>query len=338
MHPMFHMPNPRLAMMLALAAAVYCRAQDKTTFTSQSNLVAVPTLVVDGGGKTVEGLRTADFVIEDDGVTQKVLLEDDPDVRPVSLMIAVQCGRRASREYDRISSLSSMLDPGLSGPDTEAAVLFFDSKLNLAQDFGSNSDEIESALKNLPSGDNGAAILDAIAYSARLLTRRPPERQRVLLLISETRDHGSKFTKLDDLVPLIGGNNISVFSLPFSPYKSQQLDVLRGRNRDEWGPEIDFLQKLEDIHQGLRKNTPKTLASITGGEYESFTTHNGFESDMLGFTNHLYSRYRLSFAPKNPRPGLHQIRVRLHDPKPGQKLLFRTSYWVQGGDSNQPQQ
>ena len=331
---MFHMSKFWIAIMLVLTATVSCRAQEESTFASQSNVVSVPTLVVDGGGKTIEGLRAADFVIEDDGIEQKVLLEDDPDVRPISLIIAVQCGRRASREYDRISTLASMLDPVLSGPDTEAAVLFFDSKLNLAQDFSKSSDQTEDEMKTFPSGDGGAAILDAVAYSARLLARRNPERQRVLLLISETRDHGSKFTKLDDLLPLIGGNNISVYTLPFSPYKSQQLDVLRGSNRDEWGPGIDFLQKLEDIHQALRKNTPKALASITGGEYETFATRNGFESNMLDFANHLFSRYQLSFAPKNPKPGLHQIRVRLREPKAGEKLLFRTSYWVQVSDSN----
>ena len=329
---MFHMSKFWIAIVLVLTATVSCLPQEESTFTSQSNVVSVPTLVVDGTGKTVEGLHPEDFVIEDNGIEQRVLLEDEPDVRPISLIVAVQCGRRASREYDRISTLASMLDPILTGPDTEAAVLYFDSRLNLAQDFSKNSEQTENALKDFPSGDGGAAILDVVAYSARLLARRPPERQKVLLLISETRDHGSKFTKLDELVPLVGGNNISVYTLPFSPYKSQQLDVLRGSNRDEWGSGIDFLQKLEDIHQAMRRNTPKALASITGGEYEPFATHNGFESNLLDFSNHLFSRYQLSFAPKNPKPGLHQIRVQLREPKAGERLLFRTSYWVK--DSN----
>lgn len=323
--------------MLVLVLTAFGGAQQESTFTSRANLVEVPTLVLDHDGKTVEGLHAADFIVEDDGLEQKAQLDDDPDVRPISLMIAVQCGRRASREYGRISTLPSMLDPVLTGPDTEAAVLFFDSKLNLVQDFTNQPEPLENALKDYPSGDDGAAVLDAIAYSARLLARRSPERQKVLLLISETRDHGSKFTKFTDLVSLIGGNNISVYALPFSPYKSQQLDVLRGSNRDEWTPVIDLRQKLIDIYQGMRKNTPQTLASITGGEYESFATHSGFESNMLDFTNHLYSRYRLSFAPKDPKPGLHQIRVRLREAKPGERLLFRTNYWVIASDSNQLQ-
>ncbi len=70
--------------------------------------------------------------------------------------------------------------------NNEAAVVFFDSKLNLARDFTNNADLVEADLKTLPSGDGGAVILDAVAYSARLLARRPEGRQRVLLLISET--------------------------------------------------------------------------------------------------------------------------------------------------------
>ena len=63
----------------------------------------------------------------------------------------------------------------------------------------------------------------------------------------------------------------------------------------------------------MRKNVPSTIASMTGGEYELFATRKKFELRMTEFTNHLHSRYLLSFSPKSPHPGLHQIRVRLRD-------------------------
>jgi hypothetical protein len=47
---------------------------------------------------------------------------------------------------------------------------------------------------------------------------------------------------------------ISVYALPFSPYLSQQLDVLRGSNKDEWSPKVDILEKLVAIRQAMRKN------------------------------------------------------------------------------------
>jgi hypothetical protein len=82
------------------------------------------------------------------------------------------------------------------------------------------------------------------------------------------------------------------------------------------------------VRNAMKKNSAKALASMTGGEYEQFATRKGFESDMLGFANHLNSRYLLSFEPKNPHPGLHGVRVKLRHANPNQTLLFRSTYWV----------
>jgi hypothetical protein len=243
------------------------------------------------------------------------------------LVIAVQTGRRAEREFGRMAGLAAMLDPVLSGGRNEAALLLFDSKLNLVHDFTKQSDVIEEGLKDLESGDHGAAILDAVAYSAKMLAKRPEGRQRVLLLISETRDHGSHFAKIDDAVRLVGVNHILVYALPFSPYISQQLDTARGSNKDEWGTGVDFIEKLAAARQAMRKNSAKALASMTGGEYELFATRKSFESDMLSFANHLHSRYLLSFEPRDPHPGLHRIRVSLKQAS-NQTVLFRSSYWA----------
>lgn len=123
-------------------------------------------------------------------------------------------------------------------------------------------------------------------------------------------------------------SSLNVYSLPFSPYISQRLDTARGSNRDEWSPNVDIIEKLAAARQAMRRNSAKALATLTGGEYELFATHKGFESDMLSFANHLHSRYLLSFEPKNPHPGLHRIRVSLKQADSNQTLLYRSSYWV----------
>jgi len=66
---------------------------------------------------------------------------------------------------------------------------------------------------------------------------------------------------------------------------------------------------------------------MTGGEYELFATGKKFDVRVNDFTNHLHSRYLLSFQPQNPSPGLHQIRVRLRNPG-SSTVLARTSYWA----------
>jgi VWFA-related protein len=305
-------------------------AQQEPTFSSQSNLVLVPTMVRDEKGNIVYGLHAEDFIIEDDGAGQAVHLDEAAEAAPVSLVIAVQCGRRASREFARMQGLAALLDPVLSDKNNRAALLLFDSKLNLVHDFTNNGDVIEQDLKNLQPGDNGAAVLDAVAYSVRLLTKLPEKQQRVLLLISETRDHGSHFAKLDDVITLVGVTNTAVYTIPFSPSLSQVLDTERGSNRDEafWNAPPDIQGALLMARQAMKKNIPKAIAAMTGGEYELFSSRNGFETRMNSFSNHLHNRYLLSFEPKNPHPGLHQIRVRLKDPVAAKTVLFRRNYWA----------
>ncbi|MGA9800710.1 MAG: VWA domain-containing protein [Terriglobales bacterium] len=302
------------------------------TFNAQANVVLVPTLVRDADGKVVYGLQAKDFVIEDDGVEQAASLDEAADAEPVSLVIALQCGRRGWREFARMRGLPAMLEPVLSQPDTRTALVFFDSKLNLARDFTGNSELIEGDLKKLEAGDNGAAILDAVSYSVKLLNQQPEGRQRLLLLISENRDHGSHVAKLDDVVKLIGVANVAVYALPFSPALSQVLDTERGSNRDEafWNAPANVNAVLLLALAAMKQNVTEAIASMSGGEYELFTSRKSFETKMNSFANHVHNRYLLSFQPRDPRAGLHQIRVRLKDPAEGETVLFRSNYWAGG--------
>jgi len=104
-------------------------AQQEPKFASRANLVSVPALVCDASGAAVYGLHATDFVIEDDGVAQIMYLDEASHAEPLSLMIAVERGRRASREFGRIATLASMLDPILSDPENEAACFYSTASL-----------------------------------------------------------------------------------------------------------------------------------------------------------------------------------------------------------------
>lgn len=248
---------------------------------------------------------------------------------PISLVIAVQRGGRANYEFPRIRGLSSMLGPIFSHGQARAALLEFDSQVEVTRDFTKDGSLIAADLENLQAGDGGAAILDAVDYAVNLLAKEPAGRQRVLLLISETRDHGSVFgKKVDAIVAAIGQSNAVVYALTFSPSRSNVLDTMRGNNIEEMHPSPDLLAPLIMAAEAMRKNTPKTVASMSGGEYELFATRKNFEARMNDFTNHLHSRYLLSIEPKAPHPGLHRLRVRLKEPGEA-SVLARTGYWVE---------
>jgi VWFA-related protein len=323
------MTKNRSVVILLLAGLALTSYAQEPTFRARSNVVTVPALVKDERGQVVYGLHADDFVIEDEGMPQAVQLDQSAESEPVSVVVALQCGRRASREFSRMRGLGSMLSPLFGAPGSQIALVEFDSHVTLARDFADNQESVEAELSNLHAGDEGAAILDAVQFSVRLLDQVPREHRRVLLLISETRDHGSHFAKTTDVVSQIGNSNTLIYALPFSPSFSQVLDTERGSNKDEWGGTPDLLAPLMMASQAVRRNTPKAIASMTGGEYELFASRKAFERLMTDFTNHLQSRYLLSFQPKDPRPGLHQIRVRLRAPGKS-TVLARTSYWAEG--------
>jgi VWFA-related protein len=317
-------------MILLLMSATV--AQQDTTLRSQANAVLVPTLVKDAKGHAVYGLTQKDFVVVDDAVEQVVHLDDSPESDPVSVVLAIQTGRRAQREFPRMRGIGPMLSPVFSQPGSRVALVEFDSRINLVQDFTDNEASVDEDLKTLQAGDNGAAIRDAVKFSVGLLEKEPAPRQRVLLLVSENRDQGSHFAKTDDVVAAIGNSNTVVYALAFSPSLSQVLDTERGSNHDEayWDAPPDIIGTLMMARQAMRKNTTKTIAAMTGGEYVPFTSRKAFESRLIDFTNHLHSRYVLSFEPQRPHPGLHQIQVRLKQPEAGISILSRTSYWAMG--------
>jgi VWFA-related protein len=300
----------------------------ETTLRTQSNVVLIPALVKDQQGGIVYGLQAQDFIVEDDGRQQPARLDETPEGQPISLVVAIQRGRRAYYEFPRMQGLKTMLEPLFAQGTARVAIVEFDSQVELTRDFTKDATLVSDDLTDLQSGDNGAAILDAVTYSVGLLQKEPEERLRVLLLISETRDHGSH-VKIDAAVAAIGQSNALMYALAFSPALSNILDTGRGTNKDEMHNGVNFLDLAYRTAQAMKKNVPNTIAAMTGGEYQLFATRKKFEVRMNDFTNRLHSRYLLSIAPKNPHPGLHQIRVRLKDGANG-IVLARTSYWAEG--------
>jgi VWFA-related protein len=300
----------------------------ETTLHTQSNVVLIPALVKSAQGEAVYGLGAKDFIVEDDGEAQAVHLDEVAEGQPVSMVIAIQRGRRANYEFPRMRGLSAMLDPLVAEGHGAVAIVEFDSQVQTAQDFTANSEKIAWTMKELEPGDGGAAILDAVDYSVKMLEQVPKERQRVLLLISETRDHGSE-AKVEDVVAEVGQSSTAVYALAFSPSRSNILDTMRGNNKNEMNPSPDLLAPLLMAAEAMKKNMPKTVASMTGGEYEMFATGKNFDLRMIDFSNHLHSRYLLSIEPRNPHAGLHQLRVRLRDAG-DRTVLARGSYWAAG--------
>ena len=188
------------------------------TITTQSTLVLVPALVHDKSGQLVFNLKADDFALTDDGVPQKLRLEQDPGGQPLALVVCIEGGGAAAAKIDNFAPIISMLDAVAGGEPHRIAVVGFDSSPVLVTDFTANNEAAERGIKALiqdNNGDGGAAILDSLSFSLDLLRRQPPEYRRAILLVSETHDNGSHIA-VDDAMRDLSDSNTAIYSIAFS--------------------------------------------------------------------------------------------------------------------------
>ena len=288
-----------------------------------ANEVLVPTLVEKRGGGIVYGLKPDDFVLEDNGVPQKIRVQEEMDTAPVSLVVAVEEGGVSVLEFDKLAKLGPLLDLFLSDGKGQAALVGFDSRPHLIRDYTHSSDEINQALKHLEPGNGGDAILDTVSYAVDLLETQPKEYRRVLLLISEERDHGSKHTRPEKLVEKIGRSDVLVLSVSFSPSRAELLHDVKDSGDDRT---MNIVSTLAMAVQAFKKNVAKEVAHMSGGEYTTFTGDKGFEQRVVDAAKHARNRYLITFSPSDPSPGLHTIRVRTAVDY-GARIVARANYW-----------
>jgi VWFA-related protein len=181
----------RRAIPFLICTAIGANAQERP-FRVETNVVQVPVSVKDTHGRDIENLAARDFRVLDDGIRQEIALDRfDTGVAPTSLAIAIQSSGISTPALVKIRRIGGMIQPLVIGERGEAAVVAFDSEITWLQDFTSNSGAIQSAVKNIRSGaPMQARMLDAVAEIAARMKGR--EGRKVLLLISETRDRGSR--------------------------------------------------------------------------------------------------------------------------------------------------
>lgn len=339
-------------------------ASQTTTISSSSTLVLVPALVRDKSGNLIFTLKADDFVLTDDGVPQKLTLEQDTDGEPLALVVDIEGGGAGARELAKYAALSPMLESVIGAVPHRVAVVGYDSSPVLVQDFTSNIDAASHAIEALiadDNGDDGAATLDSLGFSIDLLRKQPLQYRRAILLIAETNDRGSKL-KLIDALRAISDTNTAIYSVGFSSglsdlkYQSAKAlgDSTPGpahgcMSRDPNDPNVNLKQnpaaqaydclgllapplrlaKAAAIaaFDGLQKNIPETVARLTGGEYFKLTNAKSLDRDLGNISNHIHNRYVLSFQPPSPHPGLHALELRLPNYS-GLVITARSSYWA----------
>jgi VWFA-related protein len=226
-----------------------------------STLVLVPALVKTKHGEPVFTLTADSFVVTDDGVEQKVRLEEDSGGQPLALVIVVETGGAGARFLDDYRNLEPMVEAVVGNVQHKVAVVGFDSEPQILQPFTSHLERVGTALSQIEAGDDGAAILDSLGYAVDQLRRQPAGYRRAILLLSETVDQGSHL-KIEDALRQLSDTNTSIYSLAFSSSKTEAKHEAAGIASDpNPGPAGGCMAKPDgeqDAGQDAGHDTGKT--------------------------------------------------------------------------------
>jgi VWFA-related protein len=314
---------------LALPTPAFrAQQQNPYSFSTQTNLVIVPTQVTNPQGDFVYGLQGSQFVLTDNGVPQHVRLEEAPEQTGLSLVVVVQCSRAAALESAKLAGLYTMIEGIAGAAPREVAVVSYGKLPSLLGDFTSDPDKIRSAASAIkPCEGGGAATLDAVEYATQLLEDRENHYRRAILLISETRDHGSRATE-KEVIAELGRTNTVVNTVAYSPARDQFLNDLKPNGYGSTHI-MDLTPLLFMAINAMRDNASSELATLSGGEYLNFTTRKGFDQALGHLANQLHNFYLLSFQPQGePAIGYHTIHVSVPD-HPDALIRNRSTYWFE---------
>jgi VWFA-related protein len=336
--------------------------------TVRSTLVMVPVLATDKAGKVVFELTAANFVVTDNGEPQHVTLDPDTDSLPLALAIVVETGGAGAHHLGDYQQLDSILDALIGNVEHRVAVIGFDSTPRLLTPFTTNTAEASHQLSNLSQGDHpfadqalanqGAAILDAVAFAVAKLRTQPANYRRAILLLSETIDQGSN-TTLNEALRLISNTNTAMYSFAFSSTRAAVSHEASKFNNDTPGPAhgcfsrqgadaeyeghyskqvLDCISQLAPplrlatmtfltARNALRTNTAESIAQLAGGEFFHFHNAKDLRASLITVSNDVPNYYVLSFRPTSPTPGLHALHVETRD-RPHLVLKARREYWI----------
>jgi len=314
-------------------------------------VVIAPVTVTDKVGDFVNGLQPGDFTLYDNGHKQKSVV--DVTYRPISMVVAVQANNMMDAILPKIQRMGNVIDDLVVGQEGEVAVIAFDHRIRPMLDFTTDAGKVSDALKKITAGSSSSRMIDATLEGVRMLSHRPEERRRILLLISEKRDIASS-GRLKEAVTAAQLQNVFIYSVDIS----RLMTSLTGQPIPSVAPPIppaaqhvgiggtatpndidqnynigNAVPALMDVYDEVKKpfvhNPVDTLTGLTGGREYTFIKEAALEHALAQLGEELHSQYFVSYHPNDlTEPGFHSIRVEVD--RPSLVIRTRPGYWVAG--------
>jgi VWFA-related protein len=319
-----------LSLVFCLAAA--CLPAQNTTLKTTVPLVVAPTTITDHAGHYIHGLTASDLLLSDNNVPRKIQV--DELTMPVSVVIAVQSTQEAWAALDKIKKVGSMIEPLVAGDRGEAAVIWYDTAVTVAQEFTSNTDALEKVFHNTRADGSGGSAIDAVEKGLDLLASRKDNR-KVIFVIGESKDRSSK-TPLEQVISRAQHDNVTVYFITYSrlltPFTSTWSEVCDEKKENckprdpEWGG-TDLGAIFGELIALAKTNIADAFTKYTGGRKVSFLKQRGLEHVIESLGEEIHNQYLISFTPPPTDPAeFHQILVTVRD-RPDLIVRTRAGYW-----------
>ena len=273
------------------------------------NLIAT---VTDDRGRYVANLSPDDFIVEEDGVAQKVMhFSQDREV-PVSVGVLLDTSGSMDR---KIRTAVDAVDRFIRRihEDDEIFIMTFSSDPELRQDFTSDRDNLSRALRKI-AVTGGTALYDALRVGLLKISTGRHDK-RAILVITDGQDTSSA-TKLDNVLLAIRESELLVYSLGISlltyaqpvdhvPFSWPLPKSLGGKSavsnkRDQ--VEMDVLRAFAENSGGRAFLLADSFIGGRGADIEKV---------LDSIANELRSQYTLGYYPSRPDDGqYHSIRIR----------------------------
>ena len=333
-------------------SSVSLDAPDLNFPVTTTNIVA-PVLVTDRSGNIVDGLQPHQFHLYDNNKEQNIQV--DVTFEPLSVVVLIEAAARVEAILPQVKHLDSLL-PTVLGDHGEAAILAFDSRLRVMQDFTTDSDKLKAGIDKITAGNSSSRMIDAVERAVYMLRSRPKDNRKIILLVSETRDVASEGRLRESLITA-QLNNVVVYTVDITqlavrltekpmPPRPNPIDVTAQQGvagnpptptteAQNYGPaQAQFVPLLQEIYRDTKRifvdSPSEVFAKGTGGAEFSFLKEKGLAEAIQRISLEIRSQYLITYNPTNKEEtGFHAISVTVDNPRYIAKT--RPGYWLGGG-------
>lgn len=223
-------------MLLQAATGQDSDTQKRPVIRAQVEVVNILTTVRDRNGRYVTDLEKEDFRVLEDGVPQEIQYfsyEAGEDAQPLTVVLLIDTSGsvKDKLEFER-QAASEFFQQTLRRNKDLAAIVQFDSEVNLVQDFTFDMPRLEESLGGIRPG--GATILyDAVYLASDELLSKQFGR-RVLVVLSDGKDTMS-VTKQDEAIRRAQEEDVLIFGIGIQSKMGADFGALKDFARSTGG-------------------------------------------------------------------------------------------------------